>query len=567
MKKKYKVLIIPILLMTLGAKDNRFTFDSSKLFDGNSKDEYISSFNKLYKLESDALEEKQNEEIIKLTKQTTYLLFGKPNNTNETDSEYYNRYQDYLKLRYAPKIPKDKSTYTGLDEKSQEYKDDIISGFTLPSIFKKVSETRPLYNTYGNIKINETNNFIISSIILPNVKIRDENPDNPKEYMTKKTNIIMHYYYKKLDKEYKLYYLYGDFSDELDEYFEEVQNNETKKSLAITSSNNSKLKEIYNFSKLNAITENELNSIYEKNKNNIVYLNSYYNSGIVASGNGFFINDGLIVTTSTFIKKALEKGQFITINSKDNVYKMDGIVTVNNNSDIAIIKIKDKNNSSVTLSEDRTNVEDPVFVLSSKTGVSHTIDSGIVTSSSGNIQTSISLQKSDAGSMLINKEGNVIGMFTSDGVGKSTSEAIKVDALKEAQDKFKKIEFEKIKAISFDELKEKYFYRKSNKEKIDKTIPKDKWKEFSKVGDIEKNIEMKLVKSSIKNNIISLRYENEISDYMDSMTLATSFKEKLVEEDFEEKLSSESKCIYKSKKYEVIIMKEFNYLIVVMVKL
>ena len=78
---------------------------------------------------------------------------------------------------------------------------------------------------------------------------------------------------------------------------------------------------------------------------------------------------------------------------------------------------------------------------------------------------------------------------------------------------------------------------------------------------------MKLVKSSIKNNIISLRYENEISDYMDSMTLATSFKEKLVEEDFEEKLSSESKCIYKSKKYEVIIMKEFNYLIVVMVKL
>ena len=455
MKKKYKVLIIPILLMTLGAKDNRFTFDSSKLFDGNSKDEYISSFNKLYKLESDALEEKQNEEIIKLTKQTTYLLFGKPNNTNETDSEYYNRYQDYLKLRYAPKIPKDKSTYTGLDEKSQEYKDDIISGFTLPSIFKKVSETRPLYNTYGNIKINETNNFIISSIILPNVKIRDENPDNPKEYMTKKTNIIMHYYYKKLDKEYKLYYLYGDFSDELDEYFEEVQNNETKKSLAITSSNNSKLKEIYNFSKLNAITENELNSIYEKNKNNIVYLNSYYNSGIVASGNGFFINDGLIVTTSTFIKKALEKGQFITINSKDNVYKMDGIVTVNNNSDIAIIKIKDKNNSSVTLSEDRTNVEDPVFVLSSKTGVSHTIDSGIVTSSSGNIQTSISLQKSDAGSMLINKEGNVIGMFTSDGVGKSTSEAIKVDALKEAQDKFKKIEFEKIKAISFDELKER----------------------------------------------------------------------------------------------------------------
>ncbi len=51
------------------------------------------------------------------------------------------------------------------------------------------------------------------------------------------------------------------------------------------------------------------------------------------------------------------------------------------------------------------------------------------------------------------------------------------------------------------------------------------------------------------------------------MQLATDFKSKLISDGYEQVVNSSSKSIYKNKKYQVIIMDEFDYLIVVMVKL
>ena len=59
------------------------------------------------------------------------------------------------------------------------------------------------------------------------------------------------------------------------------------------------------------MTEEELNNIYNNNVNNVVFLNGYYNNSVIASANGFFINNGLIVTTWNFLEKALINGQYI----------------------------------------------------------------------------------------------------------------------------------------------------------------------------------------------------------------------------------------------------------------
>ena len=88
-----------------------------------------------------------------------------------------------------------------------------------------------------------------------------------------------------------------------------------------------------------------------------------------------------------------------------------------------------------------------------------------------------------------------------------------------------------------------------------------------KIGDIENNIKMELVKANYDNGIVSLRYKNKISDYISGMQLAASYKEQLVKDGYQEILNSSSKCIYQNKKYQIIIMDEFDYLIVVMVKL
>ena len=74
------------------------------------------------------------------------------------------------------------------------------------------------------------------------------------------------------------------------------------------------------------------------------------------------------------------------------------------------------------------------------------------------------------------------------------------------------------------------------------------------------------MKASYKNGIVSLRYKNGIANYISSMQLAADFKEQLVKDGYEEILNTTSKSIYNNKDYQVIIMDEFDYLIIVMVK-
>ena len=78
---------------------------------------------------------------------------------------------------------------------------------------------------------------------------------------------------------------------------------------------------------------------------------------------------------------------------------------------------------------------------------------------------------------------------------------------------------------------------------------------------------MELLKASYKDGTVSLRYKNGISSYISSMQLAVAFKDKLIEQGYKETLSGTKKCIYSNDEYQVVIIEEFNYLIIVMVKL
>jgi hypothetical protein len=51
------------------------------------------------------------------------------------------------------------------------------------------------------------------------------------------------------------------------------------------------------------------------------------------------------------------------------------------------------------------------------------------------------------------------------------------------------------------------------------------------------------------------------------MQLTSAFKEQLINEGYKQVLNGNRKCVYKSDDYKIIIMDEFDYLIVVMVEL
>lgn len=572
---KKKIILATLLLsfssITVYALTNNFNFDTSKLsFASNSKKgNVVSNFNQNYNLTYSISNdnEKLEEEIKNLTKRTTYLLFGDFNSKDESSEDYYRRKKEWYDLRYNPEVPKDDSNAFGLDTNSQEYLDDIVSGMAIPQIFSQATELGLQYSSYEDIRVTINDNLVISSITLPNVKLKEQSKSDPMKYDYIETNFVMHYYYKKLNNEWKLYYLYGEDTDDVGEYFNEIETTESK-TMAIAPSYQSQLSKIYSFEKLDKMTEEKLNNIYNSNVNNVVFLNGYYNNSVIASANGFFINNGLIVTTWNFLEKALINGQYITIKGNNISYEVEGIVTANPDTDVAVIKVKNSNNSSIKLGDYKaTNVEDPAIIISSKSGTGVMVQTGIVISNEDYIQTSIPLSTVDEGSPLFNQRGDVIGINTSKSTNTSISIAMNSEVLKEIQNKFKSLSFDKIETISFNELKEKYYYVKYNSENIKNSIPKGKWKTYSKIGNIEDTIKLELVKASYKDGIVSLRYKNSISQYINSMQLATDFKSKLISDGYEQVVNSSSKSIYKNKKYQVIIMDEFDYLIVVMVKL
>lgn len=574
MKKIFiTILLLVISSISIYALSTNFTIDTSSLsFSINGKKEdVLENFNKDYKLKStiDSGDFPLKKQIEELTKKTTYLLLGNFNNAEESSEEFYKRYKDYLNMRYAPEIPKDENSLIGLDQNSQEYADDLVSGMSVPGMFNILNEYKINYNSYGNIRVLDLDDYILSIMYLPNISLRIQSDEDPMEYVNSNTNLMIYYFFKELKGEYKLYYLMAETTDELNDYFIDVEGSENNTTMQVAPIVDSSLSDIYDYSKLDALSNSKIMEIYNKNSKNIVLLNSYYNNNLVVNAHGFFINDGLIVTTWSYLEKSLKNAQYFTI--KDNFgtyYEIDGIVTANPETDVVVIKLKNKVSNKVIIgNSNNLMIEDPVISVSSKTGVGLTAQKGIVFSSDGYIGSDIPLIESDEGSPLFNSNGEVIGMNTSQQVNTSVSLAITSNVLKEIQDKFINIDFNDIETISFDSLKEKYYYEKIDDEIIKNNIPLRKWKKYSKIGNIEDTISLELIKASYKDNIVSLRYRNNMIDYIDTMKFSSAFREQLVNDGFEEKLVSSSKYIYQNKDYQIIIMSEFDYLIVVMVKL
>lgn len=576
MKKRYLILIaicFSICSITVYALSLDFNFDSSKLsFSTNSKqssiaDKFDDKYQLSYSLRGEDAE--TEEEIKELTKKTTYLLLGDFNNENESSEDYYKRHKDYQEMAAYNYFPKDKNSSSGYDETNPLYRYVVASELAIPQLFNSFNELGIIYNSYGDIRVTISGDLVISTLTLPDVKMKEEDKDNSMNYKTIKTNLIIYYYFLKINGTYRLTYLYGETTDNVSKYFNELEDSETKTTMAIATSYDSNLSSIYNFDKLNALSENDINNIYNSNLKNVVYLRSYYNNKVVSNGNGVFINDGIILTTWSFLEKALINSQYLTI--KDNTgttYNLDGIVTANPETDVAVIKLKEKSGTCIQLgNKNDIKIEDPAITLSSKSGTGLTIQKGIVIANGDYVQTSIPLTETDEGSPLFDSKGNLIGVNTSKSINSSISMAINLDVIKEIQDKFNSIEFESIKTISFEDLKNEYYYTKYNEENVVNSISKSKWNKYKKIGNIEETIKLELVKASYKDGIVSLRYKNNISNYISSMQLSVSFKEQLIKDGYEEKMNSSSKCIYENKNYQIIIMDEFDYLIIVMVKL
>lgn len=553
-------------VITVSAKTHDFDINISDILLKNSRTSKVSSIlDTSYSLNYQT-EDIDNSEYENLTKKVTYLLLGDGDKSDESSSDYMRRKTDYLSLMYNPEIPKDENNQLGIDTESKEYRDSNVAGISVPGMFLKLDDLNIRYSYFGNIKTIKQDDGFISQINIPNILMDDTNEDKPREYVTKQTNLTLYYIFKEYKGEYKLYYLYGETDDETKDYIENSRSNEQKDILSSRAPSKTQLSELYDYSKLNKLSDETLNGIYNSNINKVMVLNTYYDKSINNTATGFMLTDKILVTSWSYLKDSLINGQFIHISDRYNKsYELDGVVTINEDADVVLLKINGYQGDGVVLgSSSKLEVEDAVISLGTKSGMGISSSTGIVIAFDDRIQSLIPLQNSDAGGPLINSAGEVIGINTNLSTLSSVSYATKVDFLKDMQEKL--VKDEKISVTSFDKLKEFYYYYRNNEEVIKKEFPDKIWKEFKKIGNLENLVTLPLVKASYKDKILSLRYKNEVESLLPNYNISNSLASSLKNDNYQEVLNTANKKIYENEKYKVVIMNEFNYLIVVMVK-
>ena len=514
------LMIISVLVLSYSISNKlNINIDLSK-----SKDSLmLSSFNDDYKIviPEDAF---YDDTLENLVYKTTYLLLG---TKDETKEDYYLRHQDYLKLKYS------------YDE------DNDVPDISVPGMFLTLNELNVNYSTIGNIKMNTSKDYYICTVTLPKITMNEEDPNNPKKFKEITTNMIITYFYKEYKGEYYLYYIDAYTKKDLTKY------DDTTYAIKSDISLNS----IYNTNKLNNINNTTINNIYNKNKDYIVNLTSYKTNEYISSSIGVIINDGVVLTNYDFINKSLKEATFISINNGKNYYELDGIITLDIKSNLALLKLKTNVKSNIKIG-DKPNIEDIVISIDEQFNKNKTL----VISNNNYIET---INNDNNSSLLFDMKSNFIGISTNNNES-IHNEYISTKTLNNIVNKFSNINYNSIESISFDKLKDKYYLNKNYKDK-EISIPKKVTNKYKIIKTINNNIYIPLIKYSKSNNNITLRYKNNINKYISNIDMSNSLREELLNSNYNETFNSDNKIILENNKYKIVFLSEFDYLIVLVV--
>ena len=415
-----------------------------------------------------------------------------------------------------------------------------------------------------NIKYNEliSNEATYNGeYIIVNVSLKDATINSGKKY----EEVLVDYYYKKNKEKYELEKVNVKPKEEVSNYIESISKDENSDGVVSTKKYAS-IDPSYDYSSLNSLSKKDLDSIYKANLKNVVIFNTMTGSTITNNATGFFISNGVVATSWSYLQASFMNSSTIAINDiNNNFYTCDGVVAIDVSNDIAVLKLNKEVARHVSFGNGNLlKKNDPILSIISKTGFGFTTITGIVSSSGDDIISVLPLSKNDWGSPLIDKNGKVVGINTSRLVNSELSRATNIDGLKKLQSKLMNTKFSDIKFTSIKELKKQYYYKDNNKETVKSSIPEKIWSKYKKIGNIEENIVLDLIKASYYDGILSLRYNNETT--IDNMAYHEAFASQLLKDGYKKEASANDMIIYRKGKTKVVIMSEFNYLIIVIAR-
>ena len=570
MKKKVilALIIVSLVIVTgVSASSEIFRLDLSSMFAGNSKvDSMQEAFDASFAVET-ARETIKDEDLIrKLTAEATYFLLGPTNNTDETAENYVRRQESFFSLRDQPTLPRDENGDIILT--SSEAARDMAAGMLFGNMFRMFNDLDLIYTSFGPIQVFEQGEDRWSIITIPNATISVSKKEVPMEFESRTIDLKITYLFRKVDGEFTIVWMRGDLETvEFDEYVGMQRRQEVSGTLAAARPIPSGFENRYNFSRLNSLENATIENIFRSNAENVLIFFGPAR-GSALSATGFFISEGIAVTSWSFIEASLrELNELAVMDGNRRPLTVEGIVSVDAVNDIAVVRISGSSAKGVILG--RTNsvvTEEPVIVLSTKSGVGLSAQAGIVISNRPYLMSLLPITMSETGSPVFNTNGEVVGMNSITSNSASFSRAQNTEPLLAFQKMFNESTLSTISYVSFEELKTNFFSNTSSANVVN-NLGDRRWNQFKGIGDIENSISLNLVRANYRNRIVSLRYHNEISNVMSNMMFAGEFIDNLLDSGFEEVSSSDLKKVYRSRRHRVTIMSEFDFLVVVIARI
>jgi len=571
---KNKIILSTILLIVLGsflisshASPSSFNIELEGLFNTDSRNVQLNqSLNAQFAINTERVVNEIDPEIELLIKRTTYLLLGSPDRGEESSMEFFIRRTEFESLRYDPVIPlNEEGEY---DQNSQEWRDSSVAGF-IRGVFNVFADFEITWDYFGHIRVLDQPDGFIASISVPRVRYRIANPERPMEFVWQFSDLTIFYWFKwNADvEEYQLFFTTGELGDALDEFFADAEASENQGVRGIRTNDDNQLASLFDFSRLNALSEDHLTRIYEHNIENIMILNSVYNRGVIDIGTGFLLTNNVLVTSWAYLEYALANASFITVRDREgNAFELIGIINIDIVSDIALIKIDDTGRNGVTLGSSTNMVtEDPLININTQSGHGLVLQAGIVMANDGELQNLLPANRSSLGSPLFNSNGEVIGITNSRSINTSISYASHTDVLISIQENIRNTN--QIDVVSFEDLKEQYFLMQDNAEVITNNVGRRTWNRFARIGNIEETIPLPITKANYRRGVLSLRYENNVNSFINNWQMISPFINELRNDGFEEILNTTDRRIFQNRRYQVVIMNKFDYIIIVMVRL
>ncbi|MFZ3064542.1 MAG: tetratricopeptide repeat protein [Nitrospirota bacterium] len=157
--------------------------------------------------------------------------------------------------------------------------------------------------------------------------------------------------------------------------------------------------------------------IFKENNKAVVVVVTYNAKGEpISQGSGFIIRpDGAVITNYHVISNAVD----IAVKAGDKVLKVEGLLHIDKENDLVILKAKGKDLPFVKIGDiAKMNIGEKVYVISSPEGLENTISDGIlsgireITSDKKILQITAPISPGSSGGPVFNKNGEVIGIAT-----------------------------------------------------------------------------------------------------------------------------------------------------------